>query len=88
MSDQNEGLLHEEVERLRTLRDELRVQLHLAKNEARDRFESAEKSWHELEGRLKLIGRESQDSLHEVGEAANKLVDEIKQAYKHVRELV
>ena len=85
---ENGNRFEQEIETLKTLRDELRVQMHLAKNEAKDRFEGAEKSWHELEGKLKLIGRESRDSLHEVGEAARYLADEIRDAYKHIRDLL
>lgn len=77
-----------EIEALRRLRDELRVQLNLAGKEARDAFESAEKSWHKLEGRLKLVERESRKELADVGEAARGLVKEIRRAYTRIRELL
>ena len=80
--------VEDEIEALRTLRDELRVKLNLAGKEARAAFESAEKSWHKLEGRLKLVERESKKELAGVGEAARALVQEIREAYKRVRELV
>lgn len=88
MSDKTGGALQEEVQTLKTLRDELRVQLHLAKSEAKERFEGAEKSWQDLEGKMKLIGRESKDAAGEVGEAARLLLDEIREAYQHIRKLV
>ena len=78
----------EEIDALRTLRDELRVKLNLASKDARDAFESAEKAWHKLEGRLKLIERESRKEIEGVGDAARELAKEIREAYKRVRELV
>ena len=80
--------LEREVDALRTLRDELRVKLNLAGKEARDLFESAEKSWRTLEGRLRLVERESQKELQGVSEAARALAKEIREAYRRVRELI
>ncbi|MFI5315617.1 MAG: hypothetical protein ACHQ6T_07945 [Myxococcota bacterium] len=77
-----------EIDSLRALRDELRVQLNLAGKEARDAFEAAEKTWSKLEGRLKLVERESRSELQGVGKAARALADEIRGAYRRVRELI
>lgn len=85
---EKEAKLEHEVSALRTLRDELRVQLNLAGKEARDLFDSAEKAWGKLEGRLRLIERESKSELHGVGDAARALAREIRDAYKRIRELV
>ena len=80
MADKEPGL-EREVDTLRALRDELRVQLNLAGKEARDLFESAEKSWSKLEGRLRVVGRES-------GKEARTLAGEIRDAYKRLRALL
>jgi len=77
-----------EIDALRTLRDELRVQLNLAGKEAREVFDSAEKAWAKLEGRLKLVERESRKEAEGVGEAARALAKEIRNAYRRVRELI
>lgn len=77
-----------EIESLRTLRDELRVQLNLAGKEARDAFEAAEKNWQKLEGRMKVVERESRKELQDVGEAARALLKEIRRAYTRIRELI
>lgn len=79
------GFLKDEIARLRTLRDEMRVQLDLGQKEVRGRFEVAEKHWHELEGRLSVIERESREALDDVKKAAQHLVDEIGEAYKHIK---
>jgi SMC interacting uncharacterized protein involved in chromosome segregation len=77
--------LHEEIESLRRLRDELRVQIDLAGKEARERFAAAEKRWDELESRARRIGRESKAAAGEVGEAIRRLAHDVKQAFEHVR---
>ncbi len=78
--------LDDEIQQLKTSRDELRVQLNLAARETRDRFEATEKRWHELEARLRAVGRESREAMDDVGEATRLLRDEIREAYRHIRD--
>jgi len=80
--------MKEQVEELRGLRDELKLKVHLGKMEAQERFQNAEKSFERLEAKLKLLASESRDSAEDVGEAARLLIDEIRQGYRHVRELL
>jgi hypothetical protein len=77
--------LEQEVENLKTARDELRVQLHLAKQEATEAWEHAEKRWTEVEAKLKQVGRLSEEPLQEIGDAARKLLHEIREGYERVR---
>ena len=88
MSERSETGFRLELDSLRTLRDELRVQLNLANKEARDLFESAEKTWSKLEGRMRLVERESRKELHGVGDAAEALAKELRGAYQRIRELL
>jgi hypothetical protein len=85
---EHRGAFEDEIETLKTLRDELRVQLNLAGKDARDLFAKAETSWQKLESRAELVGKESRGALRDVGEAARNLVDEIKEAYRHIRKLL
>lgn len=75
----------EEIDQLRTLRDELRVQMNLAAKDARDLFEEMESRWIDLEAHLKGIGRESRDAMHDVEDAGRKLAHEIRRAYERIR---
>ena len=75
----------DEIDRLRTLRDELRVQANLAAKEVRDRFEETEKRWEALEAQIEGIGRESREAMHDVGEAGRELLEEIRHAYERIR---
>jgi hypothetical protein len=74
-----------EVEELRALRDDLKVQVHLGKMEAQRRFEKAEKDWEHLEGKLRALGSASRESLGDVREAAKLLLAEIRESYRHIR---
>lgn len=78
----------EDVEGLKRLRDELRVQLHLGKAEARERFEKLEGTWQHLEAKLKVIREESREDLGQVREAAGLLMGEIRDGYRHLRSLL
>ena len=83
MADSN--FLAEERDRLLTVRDELRVQVHLAGAEARDRFESLEREWRRFEGRMAVLAGVAKDEASDVGDAARLLLDEIKDGYEHLR---
>lgn len=71
---------------LKQYRDELRVQMHLAKAELRDEFQELEERWDKLQPRLESAardaadaGKEALDSLAEAGEAILK-------GFKRIRE--
>lgn len=74
-----------ELDGLRRTRDELRVQIHLAKADAATLWEELEEKFHKLESkanRQKLI---AEDTLHNAGEAARLLLDEIREGYEKIR---
>lgn len=84
MSD--ETLLGPERERLLAIRDELRVQIHLAGAELRDNFEELERKWHRLEGRVGVLADAAAEEARDVGDAAQQLLDEIREGYEHLRD--
>ena len=73
--------LGREYDRLRTVRDELRVKLHLAGMEMRERFESAERRWGDLEQHLVHLRAAGREPLEEAEQAARKLAEEIRAFY-------
>ena len=77
--------LYEEVEQLKTLRDELRVQAELGKMEARELFARAEQHWEQLDARLHQIREQTEQPLHEVAEAARTLARDIGEAYRAIK---
>jgi hypothetical protein len=77
--------LVEEVASLRTLRDELRVRVHLGAMDAKDRWQDAERAWHKLEGRHEDLGRATAESAEEVGTAVRLLASTLRDAYGHIK---
>ena len=80
------GRFEHDVESLRRARDELRVQMHLARAEARDLFEDLEQRWHELERGLEQVASEARRPMDEAREAVGSLVDELKEGYRKIRD--
>jgi uncharacterized coiled-coil DUF342 family protein len=80
--------LKSELESLQVARDELRVKIHLGAAEVRDVWESAEKSWSHLEGRVKVLAEATHESIEDVGAAIDVLAEEIRRGYQHVRRLL
>lgn len=80
--------INDEFEKLRTLRDELRVKIHLGKAEARDKWEELESDWQHVEGKIKVLGEETKESAKEVGEATEIVVGELRDAYRRLRDLL
>ena len=82
--DWRERLDHE-FDELRRLRDELKVRMHLGKADARDLWERLEKRYAEVESQLKRMAHRSEAPLHEMGDAARKLLDELRAGYRDLR---
>ncbi|MEM8769005.1 MAG: hypothetical protein AAGE43_16275 [Pseudomonadota bacterium] len=80
-----EDKFEEIVGKLKTERDELRVQLHLMQAEMKDEWEEVEGQWEHLEARLKKVGDAAAESGGEVAAAGKQLADEIGRAYQKIR---
>jgi hypothetical protein len=78
----------EELDALRELRDEFRVQMELGRAEAREGWERLEEDWAQLEGKLKLMRNESRGELEEIRQAARLLARQIREGYRHLRSLL
>lgn len=76
------------LDELATQRDELRVRMHLAKNEAKDEWERLEHKWTELRSKAKVVGREAERTAGEVGAALRLAAQELKRGYERVRHLI
>ena len=74
-----------ERDNLKQIRDELRVQANLGKAELRDAWEGLEKRWSELEGKLEATGEQVREDAEEVRQAAELLIEEIREGYAHLK---
>ena len=70
--------IREEIESLKTLRDELRVKIHLGGAEAQA----------QLEGKMKRVAEVTHDSAEELSEAAGLLAEAIRKGYKQIRDVL
>jgi chromosome segregation ATPase len=70
---------------LRQQRDELRLQMHLAKAEAKEEWEALEKKWQHLESRLGRAAGEAKASAHNVGAAMDTVAAELGAAYQRIK---
>ena len=82
---ESKRFLGEELDHLRELRDELRVQAELGKAELRDRWQELERRWHQLEGRIKRAREGAREDGQNVREAARLLAGELREGYENLR---
>lgn len=78
----------EELGELRRVRDELRVQVHLGRAEAKELWEKLEHRFGEAEGKVRTLARRAEEPVQDVAEAAKLLLDEIRVGYRRLRELL
>lgn len=82
----NETSRREQVmDKLRRERDEIRLQLHLGKAELKEEWETLERKWEHLEGRVAGAADEARETTREVGAAFGVLSDELGEAYRRIR---
>lgn len=74
-----------ELDELRTVRDALRVQIHLGKAEARDRWAELEHAFGGFEQRARRATRFAEEPLHQVEDDLRKLADDLREGYRAVR---
>lgn len=84
---QTERFAHE-LEELRRVRDELRVQVHLGKAEATALWEQLETRFAEAESHARALARRAEEPMQDIAEAARLLVDEIRSGYRRLRDLL
>lgn len=71
---------------LETKRDELRVQAHLAKAEAKEELTKLEAKIEELKARADKAGDQAQDVLEDVAKKANIVASELKASMARIKE--
>ena len=67
------------LENMKTLRDEIRVQMHLAKAEMKDEWDTLEVKFEDMEAKLG-------DAAEETRQAVNVIAEELNHAYKRIKD--
>ncbi|MGB4068140.1 MAG: hypothetical protein WBK08_08935 [Nitrospira sp.] len=73
------------LEQFKQQRDELQVQLHLAKADAKDEWARLEKQWEETKPKLEAAREEVGKTAVSVGDALNQAIEELKKGYERLR---
>lgn len=84
----HEKELDDLLEKLKQRRDELNLQLHLGKAEAKELWQQTEEKWQRLRDQLEQIDNETGDVAKDVGATAMLVADEIRQGYERLRKLL
>lgn len=84
----NRQKLQNLMQQLEQERDELKVQLGLAKLEAREEWQELEKKMEHLRGRLKVVGEEARETSGDVGAAFDVVAEEVKDGFERLRKLM
>lgn len=87
MSDTKERF-EEMVSSLKQMRDELKVQIHLGKAEAKDEWEKLEEKWEELKARGEPVAEAVEESAKDVGSALEVVGGELKAGYERIKKLL
>ena len=74
------------VQALKQKRDEIRVQIHLGKQEARDEWERLEAKWFDLQSKLRYIRQASSKTAKGVLQIAQRIATEVEEGYKKMKE--
>jgi len=80
--------VEKQAEELRATRDEIRLQLHLGKMDARDQWDDIEKQWEHAEGKLKQLAEAANETTEDIAEATQMVLSEMKEGYKKLRNLL
>jgi chromosome segregation ATPase len=73
------------LDHLKQQRDELQVQLHLAKADAKDEWARLESQWDEIKPQLEAAREEVGKTAESVGAALGLAIDELKKGYERLR---
>jgi hypothetical protein len=74
-----------DLDALATARDELRVQMHLAKAEARTELDRLDRAWLRLQDEVSRLEDHGKAQAAEVETAGRKLIEEVKRGYARLK---
>lgn len=71
-----------DFEDLKRMRDELRLQAHLAKADLRDAVARLEERWPEVEAGVERMEKATGHAVNELAKAAKEMVSDLRKAYR------
>ena len=90
MSEKSEfkGWVKRELDDLRRIRDELRVQAHLGRAEVLERWEALERSMNQLDSKAKRASRAAEPALRQLEQDVRKLATDLRDGYRRIRDAI
>jgi len=73
-------------EKLKTQRDEMKVQTHLARAEFRDEWDEVEKKWQKAEQQLNRVQDHAIETTAEMQRSAKVVMEELASTYDRIKE--
>jgi uncharacterized protein YPO0396 len=73
--------IQEQMDELKTLRDEIRVKMHLAKADARDAFAEVERKFEQVQAEAKRFEADTRGARVELKVGFQDLMREVREAY-------
>lgn len=73
--------IQEQLDELKTLRDEIRVRMHLAKADARDTFTEIERKFDQIQAEAKRLEADTRGARVELKVGFQDLMREVREAY-------
>ena len=73
-------------EKIKTYRDEARVQMHLAGEDAKNEWEDLEKHWDKFRGRLDEVWHDAENASKDVREKTQEMGEDLRNAYERLRD--
>ena len=77
--------LQRELDMLAKVRDDLRLQVKLAKSEALDEWRKLESTWFGVEAELKRMGEQTKEPVKDMAAAARLLMEELRTGYVRIK---
>ena len=77
--------LQRELDLLTKMRDELKLQMHLAKADARDEWNKLEKNWSEVQDEMRRASADAKVPIEQLGNAAKGLIEDLKASYERMK---
>lgn len=78
--------LNKVSETLQQYRDELKVRMHLAREDIKDEWEDLDAYWDRFRQKLEEIRNNSDEASTETRETAHKLGEDLKEGYERIRQ--
>ena len=85
--DDIKNIIEEKKAQIEQLRDEIKLQAHLGKEDAKDELEKLEKEYESFLVKIKPFTDEVEHTLGSTGEALGLAADELKAGYERISKL-